>query len=134
VTVRLSLDVPDDLMAWLRGQAEESFRTPDGQALWLLRQAWSHAIPARPGPDPEALQVLAAELRKARAQAGAPSVRVIAARARQAGGQMSHTTVNDSLRGLTLPSWPTLERIVTALDGDAERFRALWVQARTAKG
>lgn len=120
-------------MEWLRGLAEDSFRTPDGQALWLLRQAWSHAIPARPQPDPEALRFLAAELREARAQAGGPSVRVIAAKVRQEGGQMSHTTVNDSLRGLMLPSWPTLERIVTALNGDAEHFRALWVQARSVR-
>lgn len=42
----------------------------------------------------------------------------------------SHTTVAEVLRGARVTSWPVLERIVRALNGDPEQVRPLWLRAR----
>jgi hypothetical protein len=61
-------------------------------------------------------------LKALRASAGHPSVREIAARA----GDMSHTTVAQTLAGRRLPRWPVTSRIIEALGGDSAELRHLW--------
>ncbi|MFE9554203.1 tetratricopeptide repeat protein [Streptomyces sp. NPDC006703] len=62
---------------------------------------------------------------------GEPSTREISRRTR---GALSHTTVSQTLRGTQqLPSWRSVELVVTALEGDQEEFRSLWVAAREAE-
>lgn len=133
MTERLILDVPDDLMAWLRTAAAGNFRIPESQVLWLIKQAWSRTATATEKPDPEALQALADELRKLQARTTFPSTRAIAREVRRRGGSISHTTVHAALKGTRLPSWPALEQIVKALDGDTEYFKALWGQVRAGR-
>lgn len=69
------------------------------------------------------------EIRALHTAAGAPSSRTIAGLV--TGEKMSHTTVNDTLMGKRLPTWPVLDRIVAALGGDRERFLDLWGAVRT---
>ena len=57
-------------------------------------------------------------------RAGRPSLRTIAA---QVG--CSPTTVSAVFSSNRLPTWGVLELVVEALDGDVERFRALWLAA-----
>jgi hypothetical protein len=71
-------------------------------------------------------QMLFAELRKLHLGAGEPSSRAVA---EEIGG-ISHTTVNSAIRGRKVPSWPVLAKIVSALDGDEQKFRTLWSDAR----
>jgi len=59
-------------------------------------------------------------------KAGAPSSRAVASRI----GQVSHDTVNRTVKGRTIPSWPIAAKIVLALGGDLDEFRALWISAR----
>ncbi len=73
---------------------------------------------------------LARALQSLHAAKGAPSVRALARKI----GDVSHTTVADALAGRRVPSWQVLEGIVRALDGDAEPFRQLWLDARAAGG
>jgi hypothetical protein len=77
-----------------------------------------------PGPSHEILL----ELYELHLVAGQPSMRDIARSTRA----LSHDTVHRVLTGPALPSWGPLELVVEALDGDVERFRALWVTARRA--
>lgn len=122
--VKLTLTVPDDLMDWLRTAADEQFRTPESQLLWLLQHARSGS---RRHPDNDKnKQALSLKLRELHATAGYPSARVIAQRVKDSGGQASHTTVWGVLNGNRLPSWRILEGIVTALDGDIADFRATY--------
>jgi hypothetical protein len=127
--VQLNVSVPDDLMEWLALAAERNFRTPEGQVLWLLKSARGE----RRGMDGEAREALFSELRKLHEVAGMPTYRVITERIEQQGGNASLTTVYSTIRGGQLSSWGIVENIVTALDGDVEHFRALWVQARSGR-
>lgn len=61
---------------------------------------------------------------------GAPSSRELAT----AIGGISHSTVNDVIRGERLPTWPVLSKIVIKLNGDEEVFRALWMDAKEGPG
>ena len=63
-----------------------------------------------------------AELGKLHLAAGRPSVRKIEAHLKAAGEKVSRATVNDTLSGRSLPSWPELALIVQALNGDAAHF------------
>lgn len=56
-------------------------------------------------------------------QAGQPSSREVAARV---DGGISHSTVNQAIRGASVPSWRIAEKIVVALGGDTVEFRKLW--------
>jgi tetratricopeptide (TPR) repeat protein len=69
-------------------------------------------------------------LRLLHRQAGAPSVRQIAARTGQGG--LSHSTVHDILKGRRVPKWATFEQVVSALGGDPETFRLRWAAAAEA--
>lgn len=83
-------------------------------------------------PDPaEPCHDLVVALRELHLHKGEPSTRVIA---RATGGEISRDTVSRVLRGQDLPRWRSLELVVTALDGDVESFRTLWVSARRAEG
>ena len=73
-----------------------------------------------------AARELRAALRELHERAGEPSSRSIASII----GGMSHTTVNAALRGNKIPSWPVLSKIVKYLEGNEERFRELWADAR----
>jgi hypothetical protein len=128
--VQLNVSVPDDLMEWLAAAAEKNFRTPEGQVLWLLKSARGEF---RRGMDGGAKQALFSGLRKLHEDAGMPTYRVITERIEQQGGNASLTTVYSTIRGGQLSSWGIVESIVTALDGDVEHFRALWVQARSGR-
>jgi len=71
-------------------------------------------------------RVLFAELRKLHIRAGEPSSRETAA----AIGGMSHSSVNNAIRGRRVPSWPILSKIVKQLGGDENLFRGLWSAVR----
>lgn len=71
---------------------------------------------------------LAVRLRELRLQAGNPSVREISARTRS----VSHSTVHQALHGDRLPKWSTVAAIVTALFGNPDEFRDLWMAAATS--
>jgi hypothetical protein len=43
---------------------------------------------------------------------------------------VSHTTVNNAIRGKKMPSWPVLSKIVKELGGDETLFRGLWAAVR----
>ncbi|MEE1768434.1 tetratricopeptide repeat protein [Streptomyces sp. JV185] len=62
---------------------------------------------------------------------GEPSTREIS---RRTHGALSHTTVSQTLRGEQLPSWRSVELVVTALQGSRDEFRSLWIAAREAEG
>lgn len=64
-------------------------------------------------------------LRSLHLQAGKPSMRTIAAGI----GEISHTTVHDTINGTRVPSWSNAERIVRYLGGDEAEFRELWISA-----
>ncbi|MEV4142665.1 hypothetical protein AB0J40_03300 [Amycolatopsis sp. NPDC049691] len=69
---------------------------------------------------------LAAELRKLHLRAGKPSTRKIAA----AVGDVSHTTVNEMLRGSRVPAWEFVKKVGLYLDGDEQELWALWSATR----
>ncbi|MEU9958522.1 response regulator transcription factor [Streptomyces sp. NPDC050982] len=62
-------------------------------------------------------------------RSGEPSMRELADRTRL----LSHDTVHRVLTRPEVPRWRSLEMVVTALDGDVEEFRGLWVSARLAE-
>ena len=68
-----------------------------------------------------AAHLLRTALRALHVRAGAPSTRVIA----RGIGSISHTTVSQTLRGVRVPSWPLLSKIVLGLGGDEDEFRDL---------
>jgi hypothetical protein len=74
-------------------------------------------------PEDGALARLCLELKHLHRHAGKPSLRRMEA---ATGHKVSHTTINEALRCNRLPTWPVLEWIVRALDGDAEHFREMW--------
>lgn len=79
-----------------------------------------------PAPSPEGpLGALAAELRQLHGNAGSPSLREIAARAK-----LSHDTVHRVLTQKRSPRLSSLTAVVEALDGDVEHFRSLWIASR----
>jgi TIR domain len=80
--------------------------------------------------DSREARELFGQLRRLHVHAGEPSSRVLAERA----DGLSHTTVNQALKGRRIPSWPILARIVTALGGDEEEFRILWSAVRDNRG
>lgn len=129
MTVPLTIPVPDDLMVWLAAAAERNCRTPQGQALWLLKNARGES---QRGTDKVAKQALFAELQKLHENAGLPTFRVLTERIRQRNGNTSLSTVHSAITGKLLPSWTHVESIVIALDGNTEHFRDLWIKARAA--
>ncbi|GAA3564510.1 NACHT domain-containing protein [Kribbella ginsengisoli] len=70
----------------------------------------------------------AAALRSLHLEAGKPSARAIALRA----GDISHTSVNDTLTGKRIPSWAVVEKVIRGLDGDVSQFRELWKAMATS--
>ena len=139
----LAVEVPDDVMEQFRALAETECRSPEGEALWLIKQAVDAAGRrefhlARHSQDVRTLterlasaQPLFAELKTLHLLAGGLSSRAIAKTVtHKTARKITHTTVNQALTGKHVPSWPVLESIVKVLDGDAEHYRALWVQAR----
>ena len=127
----VTITVPDELAAWLIRTAEENFRTPEGQLLWLLtnirgRNEEQHDNRA-------AAQQLHQEIRKLQLEAGQPSIRAIAERTRRAGQPVAHSSVQEVLRGKRLPTWTIVEAVVNALHGDRLHFLELWMQAKGAK-
>ncbi|MFE1547372.1 tetratricopeptide repeat protein [Streptomyces sp. NPDC058718] len=76
----------------------------------------------------DALTALRERLRAAHLASGELSTREIA---RRAHGAVSHTAAHQVLRAANLPSWKTLEPVVAALGGDAEKFKELWMRARS---
>lgn len=73
-----------------------------------------------PGPHRDLVEALHALHR----EAGRPSLRSIAGRAR-----CSHTTVRHIFSHPRLPAWELVEVVVTALAGDPADFRELWLAA-----
>jgi hypothetical protein len=71
-------------------------------------------------------RILFSELRKLHVLAGEPGSREVATSI----GGVSHTTVNNAIRGKTMPSWPVLSKIVKELGGDEALFRGLWAAVR----
>lgn len=61
-------------------------------------------------------------------EGGALSSRKI--QANVVGPPISHTTINDIIAGRRLPKWSLFSRVVAALDGDTEKFKTLWTEAR----
>jgi hypothetical protein len=121
---QLTIMVPDGLMRWLVTAADESFRTPEGQVLWLISVSRQ-----RPQVRASAVNSLTQELRDLHVQAGTPSTRTIAWRITEAGGKLSHATVHEALSGRRLVSWPALASIVSVLDGNVDHFRQLWADS-----
>ncbi len=81
-------------------------------------------------PRADAQAHLASALRRLHERAGSPTTRDVAATA----GNLSHTTVADTLSGRTVPSWKTLQRLISALGGDSADFRDLWLEASEHSG
>lgn len=135
----MTVVVPDDLMKRFQALADSEFRTPEGQALWLMTAAVAAAErghrltpPSRPSPEQRLINSMPIfdQLREVHVAAGAPSTRALAASIMEGGGgKVSHTTVHGVLSGTIAPSWPVLEQVVNALGGDIERFRQLWIAA-----
>ncbi|MFE9207478.1 hypothetical protein [Micromonospora sp. NPDC007230] len=61
---------------------------------------------------------------------GEPSLRALSKQVLKA---VSHTTVRAVLRCQTLPRWEHLQAVVSALNGDVDEFRLLWVAVRDAE-
>ncbi|MFF5077548.1 glycosyltransferase family 4 protein [Actinoplanes sp. NPDC000266] len=80
-------------------------------------------------PDDHPLARLRARIDELHLHNGEPSTRTIS---RRVGKAISHTTVNNVLRGDKLPRWDQLELVVGSLGGDVEVFRPLWIDARKA--
>ena len=97
----------------------------DRQILWLVARQLGMTGPAI-AKDPDGVRAFRESLHDLHVKAGEPSSRAIAADV----GRMSHTTVNQALRGPGVPSWRVTEHIVTYLKGDVDQFRALWSATR----
>ncbi|MFD4224779.1 helix-turn-helix domain-containing protein [Streptomyces griseus] len=70
---------------------------------------------------------LQAALRGLRTAAASPDISTLAERAR-----LTREQVTDALHGRTLPDWATTSAIATALNGQPDLLRPLWVSARAA--
>lgn len=68
----------------------------------------------------------AAALRKLHLAAGKPSSRRIAGEV----GGLSHTTVNEMLRGSRVPAWNLVDKVCRFFGGDVDELRALWMAAQ----
>jgi hypothetical protein len=66
---------------------------------------------------------LAAALQDLHLKAGKPSTRKIA----EAVGGVSHTTVNEMLRGSRVPAWELVEKVSHFLSGNVDELRTLWM-------
>src|SRR5579862_7499495 len=126
-------------MRRLELDAADSFRTPDQHALWLL----SRALPA-PGArrivvhdhirvpvTPSATQLIEA-IGMLVAHADHPSSRKIEALVAAAGGDVSHTTINEALRWNEVANWRVISAIVRGLGGDPLEYRPAWELAHAA--
>lgn len=129
----LCIEIPDAALDRLRALADRERRTPEMQALWLIEgaldrhdRAQQMMRPAVRRPGDLAVQNLTAALREAHVRAGQPSTRRIAADI----GDVSHTTIADTLKGKRCPSWNVTRRLAEYLGGDAARFRELWTATR----
>jgi archaellum component FlaC len=76
-----------------------------------------------------ALARLRSKLAWLRREAGDPSLREIERRLRLLDLPLSYGTVRNVLRCLRCPTWDQVEWLVTALGGDEEYFRQLWLAA-----
>lgn len=137
----LTVNVPDDLMRQFEVLAGQQFRTPAQQALWLIKLAVDAAakssaksVPGKREQRVAAMQPLLAELRSLWLLRGGPASRVITRTIyEKTATKVSHTTVTVMMNGTGAPTWPTLEKVVKALDGDVEHFRQLWAAANPAR-
>jgi hypothetical protein len=132
----LTVKVPSELMDLLLQTARRDLRTPEDQALWLIRDGLFRADPgplARTSRKDRlrAAGPLTAQLRAAFRQAGQPSHRAVARQAIARQHQISHTTLSEVMRGTHFPSWQLVEAIAAGLGTDPDRFRSAWEQALT---
>lgn len=68
-------------------------------------------------------------IRELHVAVGRPSSRSLRDKIRAEGVLLSHTTVNDIIRGIRVAGWQAIQAVVWALDGDMEHAHALWSQA-----
>jgi hypothetical protein len=82
---------------------------------------------AQSGTEREAefVRLFAERLRILRTRAGEPSFRAMAG----ASGAISHTTLHDAVRGVRLPSWPTVREFIRACGGEEAEWQAAWQEA-----
>lgn len=133
---QLTIALPSDIMKWLVATAERDYRTPGAQAAWLISEAQIRELNYRAShglvTKAEASQRLLDELHLLHLAAGAPSGRGISRTVIASGGKASRSVIHTAISGQHVPSWPILEEIVHALDGDVARFRAMWADTQTA--
>ena len=136
MTTTLALRLPDEAMRLLRTLAAR-----DGQdvEIWtgtFLRDQVTGHRASSPGQRSRlaAFEPVRTELRRLRALAGNPSIRVIAQRAGQEIGPVSRSSIATVFNGTQACTWPVLEKITAALDGDTGVTRVLWAQWRIATG
>ena len=122
---------PPDVLGRLQGLADRERRTVPAQVLWTVERALDAADRAARGAlqPPGAAErrgaraAFAVALREIHVTGGAPSTRALARKV----GFISHNAVHCYLSGKLLPPWDKAAQIVTALGGDPESLRDLWV-------
>jgi hypothetical protein len=122
----LTVTLADDEMDALVTLAEDQCRTPEAQVHWQIRRALAGARRRTDGGTAGDPQPLFTALTALHLAAGAPTTRKLAP-----GAGMGHSSVNAYLRGVRVPPWPALKGLVTAMGGDVEHFRQLWITAQS---
>jgi transcriptional regulator with XRE-family HTH domain len=130
----LAIELPGEIMAQLEEAAKAELRTPEAQALWLIRDGLGRmgARVATGKTRQERLRdagLLRSQLTDAIVAKGRPSHREIARAAETRGYSISHTTVSEIMRGAHFPTWQLVEAIAFALDTSPDKFRAAWEKA-----
>ena len=129
--MRLTLDIPDEQARQLQELADREFRTPEAQILWLIHQAFAGRRTLLTDRRTAASAALHTEIGRLYAAAGCPSTRQIAAWAAENGShKISHTTVHQALTSARPITWSVAEALCSALHGDREKIRALWIEAQ----
>ncbi len=140
MTVRLTLDIPDEIMDFLQETAAAELRSPKSQALWFLREAYGRQARIRAPNSTDynsrlhLFQPVFTELERLHLQAGKPSSRTVAQLIRKTDGgyTVGHSTVHTVLNGSAVPTWPVLDKITVALNGDILAMKQLWMTAAAA--
>ena len=131
---RLTVVVPAELYALLEEAARADLRTPDAEALWLIRDGLAR-MDARVVTGKTRQQrlrdagLLRSQLTDAIVAKGRPSHREIARAAEARGYSISHTTVSEIMRGVHFPTWQLVQAIAFALDTSPDKFKAAWEKA-----